>query len=402
MRVRSASGSVADVYIVDGARTPIGKFGKSLRNLSAVELAAITIKALVEKTGIPKDRIQALLMGHVIRAGTGMNTAKQSALKAGLGEDVIASNVDMVCASGMRAVIDASIYVSQGYYDLVVAGGAESMSNSPFFLGSRVRWGVKLVYRGSLDVFDSMVYDGLRDPIYGLVMGDEADYTAKLHGVTREELDWVGYESHRRAGEAWDKGFFKEHVVPVDLGDGRTLEVDEGIIWDPDMEYFKSLKPAFSSDGLHTKGTSSQLSDGAAFLVLASRSAVEELGLKPKARIVGWSFSSLDPRRFPEAPIFAIEHLLKRLGWSVNSVDYWENNEAFAVNSVLMNRMLGVSYDVLNVNGGAIALGHPLGMSGARILLELVYTLNRRGGRRGIASICHGLGGAAAVAVETL
>jgi len=400
LNVRTTAGSLGEVYLIDGARIPIGKFGRSLRDANAVELAAIAVRGLMEKAGVDRGVIEALFMGQVIRAGTGMNTAKQTAIMAGLGEGILASNVDMVCASGMRAVIDASMYISQGSLNVALAGGTESMSNAPFILDPKVRWGVRMVYKGSLNMLDSMVRDGLYDPINGLVMGEEADYTARLHGISREELDWVGYESHRRAGRAWDSGVFKEYVVPVRLDSGKSLEVDEGIIWDPDIEYFRGLKPAFSEKGLHTKGTSSQLSDGAAFVLLASGNAVRELGLKPKARLVGWAFSSLEPRRFPEAPIYAVKSLLEKLGWDIMSVDYWENNEAFAVNSVLMNRMLGIPYDVLNVHGGAIALGHPLGMSGARILLELVNVLEKRDGRRGVASICHGLGGASAIAVE--
>ncbi len=391
-----------EVYIIDGVRTPVGKFGRSLKDVSPVDLAALTLKELVERVGIDHDSVDLILYGHVIRAGTGMNTAKHAALKAGFPEDVDASNVDMVCASGMRAIMDAATYIASGTIDVAIAGGMESMSTSPFILPYRARWGYRFMMNGEDRFLDAMVYDGLRDPIYGLLMGQEADETAWEYNATREELDRIAYESHVRAARAWDNRVFRRTTVPVTLGGKVLLEEDEGVRRDTSIDKLSRLPPVFTSRGPHTAGNSSQISDGAASILLASRRAVEELGLKPKAIIRAWAIAGVKPTRFPVAPVKAIRALLDGLGWSVDDVDLWENNEAFAVNSYILNRDLGIPYEKLNVHGGSIAIGHPLGSTGARITLELVNALEIRQARRGIASICHGLGGATAIAVERL
>lgn len=389
-----------EVYIVDGVRTPIGKFGRSLRDVPAVDLAAFTVKKLLERVDVDPSMIDHVFFGHVIRAGTGMSTARQAALKGGIPYGVDATTVDMVCASGMKAIIDAAQFIESGAFSLVLAGGMESMSNAPFILTSRVRWGVKLVYKGYLPVRDAMVHEGLYDPLFNKVMGEEADETAREHGAMKDELDWIGYESHMRAAKAWDNGYMDRFVEPFEYNGKILLETDEGIRRDTTLEKIKRIPPAFSPDGFHTAATSSQLSDGAASVLVASAEKVKELGLKPIARIVGWAVGAVHPTRFPYAPVVVVRELLRVLGWSVSDVDFWENNEAFAVNSFLMHKHLGVPYEKMNVHGGAIALGHPLGMSGARITLELANVLSTHGGRRGIASICHGLGGAAAIAIE--
>ncbi len=389
-----------NIYIIDGVRTPVGKFGKSLRDIPAVELASFTIKKLLERIGIDSNIIDFVAYGHVIRAGTGMNTARQAAMKAGIPEHIDAMTIDMVCASGMTAIATGAVYIASGAYDLVLAGGMESMSQAPFTITPKIRWGVKLVYRGYLPVRDAMVNEGLYDPLNNKVMGDEADETAREHGATREILDWIGYESHRRAAEAWDRGYMKKYVEPFEYNGKVLLETDEGIRRDTSLEKVRRLPPAFSPDGFHTAATSSQLSDGAASVLIASEEKAKELGLKPKAVIRGFAYAAVRPDRFPYAPVVAVKALLQKLGWNVDDVDYWENNEAFAVNSFLINKYIGVPYEKLNVHGGAIALGHPLGMSGARITLELINVLETHGGKRGIAAICHGLGGAAALAIE--
>ncbi|MCE4624969.1 MAG: thiolase family protein [Desulfurococcales archaeon] len=388
------------VYIIDGLRTPIGKFGRSLRDVPAVDLASYTIPPLLERTGIEPSMIDFVVYGHVIRAGTGMNTARQAALKAGIPEHIDAMTVDMVCASGMAAIITGAMYIHTGAYDIVLAGGMESMSQAPFTVTPKIRWGVKLVYKGYLPVRDAMVNEGLYDPLNDKVMGEEADETAIEHGATREILDWIGVESHMRAAKAWDSGLMRDYVIPYESGGRTLLEQDEGIRRNTSIEKVSQLKPAFLPNGLHTAATSSQISDGAASVIIAGRKAVEEVGLKPKAVIKGWSYAAVRPDRFPYAPVVAIKALLKELGWRPEDVDYWENNEAFAVNSFLVNKYIGVPYERLNVHGGAIAIGHPLGMSGARITLELINVLEKHDGRRGVAAICHGLGGAAALAIE--
>ena len=399
VRIRAHSFS-KPVYIIDGVRTPVGKFGRSLRDVPAVRLASFTIKRLLERTGIDPEVIDLAVYGHVIRAGTGMDTARQAVLMAGLPVELDAMTVDMVCASGMNAIITGAQYIEAGAYGVVLAGGMESMSQAPFTVTPAVRWGVKLVYKGFLPVRDAMVHEGLYDPINDKVMGEEADETALEHGATREILDWIGYESHRRAAEAWDKGYMQRYVEPYEENGKVLLDRDEGIRRDTSLEKISRLRPAFLENGLHTAATSSQLSDGAASLLVAGEDQVKELGLKPKAVLRGFAYAAIRPDRFPYAPVVAVRALLERLGWSVDSVDYWENNEAFAVNSFLMNKYLGVPYEKINVHGGAIAIGHPLGMSGARITLELINVLETHGGKRGVASICHGLGGAAALALE--
>ncbi|WP_131160414.1 acetyl-CoA C-acyltransferase [Aeropyrum pernix] len=388
------------VYIVDGVRTTIGKFGRSLKDFKAVDLAALTIRELLERAGVDPNYIELAVYGHVIRAGTHMNTAKQAALKAGLRSDLEGFNVDMVCASGMASVVKASLLIDAGMYSLALAGGMESMSNAPFIAPPSIRWGVRLIYQGALEMKDAMVNDGLYDPLNQLVMGQEADETAWDYGAPREELDWIAYESNMRAARAWERGHMQKYTIPVKAGGGVVLDYDEGIRPDTTVERLSKLPPVFTPKGPHTAGNSSQISDGAVSLLVASEEAVREMGLKPKARIVGWAYAGVDPRRFPVAPVHAVRALLKKLGWRVEDVDYWENNEAFAVNSLIMNRELGVPYERLNVVGGSIAVGHPLGSTGARLILQLVYTLEENGARRGVASICHGLGGAAAVAIE--
>lgn len=388
------------VFIVNGVRTPIGKFGRSLRDIPASDLAAFTIKKLLERVGLKPDHVEFVVMGHVIRAGTGMNTARQAALKAGIPSEVDAMNVDMVCASGMAAIITAYQYIRAGEYNLVVAGGMESMSQAPFIIPARARWGIRHLIGTKFELLDAMVYDGLWDVFLNKVMGEEADLTAKEYGAKRDELDWIAYESHMRAAKAWDSGWMKRFVEPFEYKGRILLEEDEGIRRDTTLEKLASLPYVFTEGGPHTAATSSQISDGAASLLLASEGAVRELGLKPLAEIKGFVYVGVEGWRFPYAPVVAINKLLTKLGWSVNDVDFWENNEAFAVNSYLLNKFLNIPYEKLNVHGGAIAVGHPLGMSGARITLELINVLKTHGGKRGVAAICHGLGGAAALALE--
>lgn len=391
-----------NVYIVDGVRTPIGRFGRSLKDYTAVDLATFVIRKLLERTNVNPSDVEFVVMGHVIRAGTGMNTARQAALRAGIPGSVDAMNVDMVCASGMAAIITGAMYIAAGAYDLVVAGGMESMSNAPFIIPSSYRWGVRhfILGKGRGEILDSMVYDGLLDPLLGYVMGEEADLIARKYEAPREELDWIAFESHMRAARAWKLGLMRRYVEPFTVNGKVILEQDEGIRFDLKIDDLKLLQPVFTREGPHTVATSSQLSDGAAVVLLASDNAIKRLGLEPKARVVGYSYVGLEPQEFPVAPVYAIRRLLERVGWSIDKVDFWENNEAFAVNSFIVNKMLGIPYDRLNVHGGAIAVGHPLGASGARITIELINVLEVNKGLRGVASICHGLGGAAAIALE--
>ncbi len=385
---------------MDMVRTPVGRFGKSLKDEHPAELAAYAARKLVERTGVDPSIIDFVVMGHVIRAGTSMDTARQVVLRAGFPLNIDGMTVDMVCASGMAAIITAYRMIKLGEADVVLAGGTESMSYAPIMLPSSARWGIRHLIGRKAELVDAMVHDGLFDVFEGRVMGEEADLVAKKHGATRDELDWIAYESYRRAGEAWDKGYMKDYVVPYEKNGKVVLDYDEGVRRDTSIEKLSRIPPAFFPDGLHTAGNSSQLSDGAAVLLLMSEDKIRELGYKPKARILGYSFAGVETWRFPEAPIYAVRDLLKKTGLSIGDIDYWENNEAFAVSSWLMHHIAGIPYEKLNVHGGAIAIGHPLGMSGARITIELINVLEKHGGRRGVASICHGLGGAAALALE--
>ncbi len=389
-----------EIYIVAGVRTPVGKFGGSLKDIPAADLAAFTLREAINRAGLTPKDIDFVIYGHVIRAGTGMDTARQAAIKAGLPYNVDSMTLDMVCASGMAAIITGAHYIAAGSYKLVAAGGMESMSMAPFLLHSSIRWGVKHLIGRELNVLDSMVYDGLWDVMLNKVMGEEADMTAHEFGAPRDVLDEISYESHVRAAKAWDMGLMKDFVVPYERDGKVLLDHDEGIRRDTSMDRLKTLPYAFTKDGPHTAGSSSQLSDGAASVILADADTVRSMGLKPLARIVGFAYYGLETWRFPAAPIGAIRKLLDDVGWTAKDVDYWENNEAFAVNSYILHKEIGVPYERMNVHGGAIAIGHPLGMSGARITLELINVLKHHGGRRGIASICHGLGGAAAMAIE--
>jgi acetyl-CoA C-acetyltransferase len=391
---------VPQSYIVDILRTPVGRFGKSLKNEHPAKLAAFAAKNLVDRVGISPREIDFVIMGHVIRAGTSMDTARQIVLRAGFPKEIDGMTVDMVCASGMAALITAHQIIRNGDADVIIAGGVESMSYAPIMLPSNARWGIRHLIGKKAELVDAMVHDGLFDIIENRIMGEEADLVAKKHGATREELDWIAYESFKRAAEAWDKGYMKDYVIPYEKNGQVVLESDEGIRRDTSIEKLSRLPPAFFPDGLHTAGSSSQLSDGAGVLLLMSEDKMKELGYKPKAKLLGYSYTAVETWRFPEAPIYAVKKLLDKLGLTINDIDFWENNEAFAISSWLVHHLLGVPYDKLNVHGGAIAIGHPLGMSGARITIELINVLEKHGGKRGIASICHGLGGAAALALE--
>ncbi|MEZ0318867.1 MAG: thiolase family protein [Pyrobaculum sp.] len=392
------------VVIAGFVRTPIGKFGGAFKDVKTPYLAAFTIKKLLERTGLSGKEVDEVIFGSTLQGGMGQNLSRYAALLAGLPEGVSAYTVNRVCASGMQAIIDAYREVAMGDASVVIAGGAESMSTPPICLPDDARWGLRHFIGRRAELKDLMVYDGLVDPSNGMLMGEEAELVARKHGMTREELDWVAYESHMRAWRATENKWF-EDLEPVneELGGVKVvLERDEGVRPDTTLEKLAKLKPAFRPDGLLTAGSSSQLSDGAAALLITTEEKAKELGLKPVARILGYSWHMVEPWRFVEAPVYAVQKLVKKLGVGLDYFDYFENNEAFAVNNVLFNKMLGVSYEKLNVFGGAIALGHPLGASGARIVTTLISVLRRKGGRRGIAALCHGTGGGTAVAIELI
>lgn len=388
-----------DVYIVDALRTPIGRFGGSLKDHSPVDLAAHVMAAVLERAGIDGGALDLYLFGNVLRAGHGQLIPRQAALKAGIPAEVDGAALDMVCSSGMMSVMTAAAYIKAGEADLILAGGTESMSGTGFYLSSRARWGYKFLLGSPEQVVDLMQYDGLTDPMSGEAMGKQTERLAAEHGITRQELDEIAAESHRRAAAA----DFSGEIAPMELtsrGKTTTFETDEGIRPDTTVEKLGTLKPAFQKDGVLTAGNSSQISDGASGLVIASGDAVEAHGLKPMARLLGTGWSAGESWRFPEAPIPAVKKVLEKSGKSIVDFDLTENNEAFAINNILFHRMLDVPLDKLNVDGGAVALGHPIGASGARITTTLLHGLRRHGGTLGLAAICHGTGGGTALVVE--
>jgi acetyl-CoA C-acetyltransferase len=390
-----------DVYLLAALRTAIGRFGGAFKDLHPADLAAPLIKTAVESLDLKPSDIDLVVLGHVIRGGSGQLTAKQAVVKAGLPPTIQVINVDHVCASAMEAVHLGALHISYGAAKLVIAGGMECMSYAPLLLPNAFRWGVRFILGRRVEVIDSMYFDGLTDPFTLKPMGEIADVVARKLGVPREELDEIAYESHMRAAKATDAGYFKNEIVPVKVG-GTEVAVDEGIRRDTSLDKLAKLKPVFTPEGPHTAGTSSQISDGAAILVLASGDFVKERGFKPIAKILGFSSVDVDPLEFPLAPVPAAKELLNAFSMNVDNIDLFENNEAFAVSTAAYTRGLGVSRSKLNVFGGAIALGHPIGASGARILVTLINALRVTGGRYGLASICHGTGGGEAMLIERI
>lgn len=389
-----------DAYVVSAVRTPIGRFGGALKDEEPSDLAAHAMRAALERAGVAGKHLDLFLFGNVLRAGHGQLVPRQGAIKAGIPKEIDGMAVDMVCASGMATIYHALSMIRAEEADLVLTGGVESMSGSGFYLPSDVRWGNKM---GHMDVVDVMVRDGLSDPFDHDAMGVQTERVAAEHGITRDVLDEVAAQSQQRAHTATVEGLFQDEIVPVEYEDRRetkTLERDEGIREGITKEKLSSLSPAFTKDGVLTAGNSSQISDGAAALLVASARAVEARGLRPIARILGGAWAAGEPYQFTSAPIGAAERLLDKLHLDVEAFDLVENNEAFALNNVLFHRELGVPYDKLNVHGGAVALGHPIGCSGARIVVTLLHALRRRDGRYGLAAICHGTGGGFATAYE--
>ena len=392
-----------EVFVVSAARTPIGRFGGSFKNVPPTDLGAHAMKAALERAGVTGADLDLYIFGNVLRAGHGQLLPRQAALKAGIPDNVDGYAVDMVCSSGMMAVMNAAMTIRAGEASLVLAGGMESMSQAAFSLSSRARWGYKFLLGNPEQVKDLLLYDGLTDPINGEAMGEETERLIAELGVSRGDLDEVAYQSHKRATEATEAGIFKREIAPYEIKTRKgtlMLDTDEGIRPDTTIDSLAALRPAFVKDGVLTAGNSSQISDGAAALLIADAAAVEKYGFKPIARILGGTWAAGPSWRFPEAPVPAIKKLLTKLDMSLDDFDLFENNEAFALNSVLLNRMLGVPYEKMNVLGGAIALGHPIGASGARIIGTLLTALQAKGGQRGIAALCHGTGGATAVALE--
>ena len=391
---------MSEAYIISAARTPIGKFGGGLSTVPATRLGSIAIRAAVERAGVEPSSVDEVLMGHVIQAGTGQAPARQAALHAGLPETVSATTINKVCGSGLKAVMLGAAAIRAGDADVVVAGGMENMNLGPYLLPG-ARSGYRL---GDQKVIDATVHDGLWCSMADVHMGIHAERVAARHGVTREAQDEFALRSHQRAIAAQEAGRFRDEIVPVEVAGKKgptVVEADEAPRSDTTQEALARLNPAFQPErGTVTAGNSPGITDGAAALVLASEAAVQRHRLRPMSRVTGYAQADLEPENLFEAPIHAVRRLTGRTGASVGDFDLIEINEAFAAQVLADGAELGVDWERVNVNGGAIALGHPIGASGARVLTTLLYALRDRGGRKGLATLCLGGGGAVALTVE--
>jgi acetyl-CoA C-acetyltransferase len=392
--------AVDDAVVLSACRTPIGSFGGVFKDLSAVDLGAVVIREAIARAGIDPAEIGDVIMGCVLQAGAGMNVARQAALKAGVPVEVPGETINRVCGSGLQAVVHAVEAVQAGFVDLMMAGGTESMSNAPFLLRG-ARWGYRM---GNAEVIDSMLLEGLTCAMNGCHMGVTAEEIVKRYGISRADQDAFAAESQRRAAEAVNSGAFDREIVAVDVPQrkGPPLKVtrDEYPRAGTTVEKLAALKPAFTKDGTVTAGNSSGINDGAAALVIGTAKKAHELGRKPLARILAYCTTGVDPMMMGIGPVEAMRKALKRAKLTIGDLDVVELNEAFASQSVAVVRELGLDPARVNVHGGAIALGHPIGASGARLLTTLVHTLEARGGGRGAASLCIGGGMGTAMVVE--
>jgi acetyl-CoA C-acetyltransferase len=385
--------------IVAARRTPIGKFFGSLARVPAPVLGSYAIKALLEDAPAAKGHVEACFMGNVLQAGLGQNPARQAALKAGIAETVNAVTVNKVCGSGLEAVMQAANMIRLGDAQCVVAGGMENMDLAPHL--AQVRGGIKY---GEGKMLDHMQFDGLTCAFENWPMGNAADHTASTCGVTRADQDAFSVESHRRAAEATKNGWFKAEMIaltPEQCMAKTGLDVDEGFRADSSMDGLAKLRPAFTKDGSVTAGNASQISDGAAAVLVMSEAKAKELGLKVLAKIVGYGTAGVAPKDLFIAPKVGIEQLLAKTGKTVADIDLFEVNEAFAAQVLADTKPLGIPAEKLNICGGGVALGHPIGASGARVLVTLIHQLHRTGGKRGICSLCLGGGNAVSMMVET-
>lgn len=390
-----------EVVIVSAVRTPIGSFLGGLSSVPAVKLGSTAIKGALDKINLDPSLVQEVYMGNVLQAGVGQAPARQAALGAGIPNTVPCTTVNKVCASGMKAVIFAAQAIKCGDADIIVAGGMESMSQTPFY-SMNTRTGNKF---GNTQLIDGIFNDGLQDAYNKEAMGISGDKTAEKHGISREDQDAFAIESYTRSANAWKEGRFKEEVVAVEVPQRKG----DPILFNEDEEYknvsfdrVPTLRPAFSKDGTVTAANASTLNDGASALVLMSKEKADELGIKPLAKIVSYGDASHEPEWFTTAPAKAVPLALGKVGLNASDVDFWEFNEAFSVVGIVNTNILGLDSKKVNVNGGAVSLGHPLGNSGSRILVTLINVLKQNGGKIGGAGICNGGGGASAMIIENI
>ena len=392
-----------EAVILSAVRTPIGKFQGALSSIPATTLGAVAVRAAVERAGIDPAEIEEVFMGNVVQAGNGQAPARQSGLFGGVPASVSATTLNKVCGSGLKAAMLSAQAVRAGDGDLFIAGGFESMSRAPYLVSGRMG---ELKF-GNSQMTDALLNDGLWDPFENWGMGNAAEFIADEYEVTREAMDQFAFESHQKAVAAQEAGKFKAEIVPVEVpgrkGQVTVVDQDEGTRKETTLEALSKLKPVFKADGKVTAGNASSMNDGASAVVIASRAYAEKKGLKPLARIVGYAQAAVEPKYLFAAPAQAMPKLLKKVSWTLNDVDLIELNEAFAAQVLADGYALandGWDWNKVNVNGGAIALSHPLGASGARVLTTLIYALKDRGLKRGIASLCLGGGEAVAMAVE--
>ena len=391
-----------DVVIISACRTPVGKFQGSLSDLGAPQLGAIVVREAVRRARLDPKQVDECIMGNVVSAGLGQNPARQAAIFGGLSPEVGAMTVNKVCGSGLKAVGLAAQAVKTGDSSIVVAGGMESMTNAPYLL-PQARKGYRL---GNAQIIDSMVHDGLWDIYNNYHMGITGENVAEKYGITREEQDEFAFNSHRKAVAATKECRLKAQIVPVELPARKKGEApiifdkDESPREDTTIEILRSLKPAFKKDGTVTAGNAPGVNDGAAAVVVTSAHRAQELGVQPMVRIVAQATSGIDPKWVMMAPVSAVRKIWQKTGWKNEDVDLYELNEAFSVQALGVMRELGLDPNKVNVNGGAVAIGHPIGASGARVLVTLIYEMIRRDVHRGIAALCLGGGNAVAMAVE--
>lgn len=388
-----------DVVIVSATRTAIGKFGKTLANIKATDLGAHVVKEALNRSGLEATDIDECIFGNVLSAGLGQNPARQAAIGAGLPVEIGSFTVNAVCGSGMKSIMLAADAIKAGEYNCIMTGGMESMSNVPYIMPG-ARWGYRM---NDQTVTDSLVHDGLWDIFNNMHMGFTGEIVAERFGVTREDADQLSLDSHLKAAKAISEGKFKKEIVPFEIQSKKgniIFDTDEGVRGDSSLEALAKLKPVFKKDGIVTAGNSSQVSDGASALVVCSRKFAEEHSLKPLASIVAYGERGVQPEYIMEAPIPATQHVLKKAGMTIDDIDLFEHNEAFASASCAVKKALEVPDEIFNVNGGAVAIGHPIGCSGARVMTTLIHALHDRQKDVGCGTLCLGGGNAVTMIVR--
>lgn len=391
---------VEEVVIVSAVRTPLGAFNGSLSGFSATELGSLVITEAIKRAGLTKEQVDEVIMGNVLPAGLGQNPARQAMIKAGLPYKVGAITVNKVCGSGLKAVMLGAQAIALGDAEVVVAGGLENMTQAPYYL-EKARSGYRM---GNGVLIDSLDHDGLRDLQNDFLMGVSAEYCAEKYGVTREDQDLFACRSYQKALKARAEGKFKEEILPLSIprkGKEPLVFDQDEILRETSLEALSGLRPAFKKDGTVTAGNSSKISDGAAAVVLMSATRAGELGIKPMVKVGAQGASGLDPKYVLVAPLLSIPKVLKKAGLSIKDIDLQEVNEAFSSSTVAVIKELGLDPDRVNIRGGSVALGHPIGASGARVLVTLLYAMKDRGAKRGMASLCLGGGEAVSLIVET-